>query len=424
MAIFTKADAADVKVKELSKKPTEITLSVEVIPALVNKCFNDALIQVQSRAQMQGFRSGKVPLQLVKQNFPAHIKERAVDFVVRAGVAKALEIKKLNPVTVPSLTKADFNTLEENKPFTFECLVETAPEVEPKNYTGIKITKKSDAVSDAEVDARIKEILEHNSRLDDDADGVVKNDSFVTVSYDALKNGVKDPKLSADGELIDMSAPQTVAGMADIIKNAKKGDVKDFTETVGGETVEFKVAVREVKKKTAPVLDAAFAKDMGFETVEDLKTKVREGMAQDAKTGAERETVKQIEDALTAENNFDLPKGLVEEQLESTVEGFLKRYGGGQNIPAEQKKDLAEKMRENVEKDLRIGYIIHAIAKKENLTAAEADWQTELDKTLAENDKKEEKKIKTFFNERKDHIIATITERKVFDFLKSKAEIK
>ena len=82
-----------------------------------------------------------------------------------------------------------------------------------------------------------------------------------------------------------------------------------------------------------------------------------------------------------------------------------------------------ERIRPSVEKDLRIGYMIHAIAKKENLQATEADWQAEMDKTLAEK-KNDEKQVKTFFNERKDQIIATLTERKVFEFLKKEAKYK
>ncbi|ACC98277.1 Trigger factor domain [Elusimicrobium minutum Pei191] len=426
MATFTKAEAGEVKAKQLSKENCEIKLSVEANAKLVNKCFEDALVQVQSRAQMQGFRAGKVPLQLVKQNFPSHIKERAIDFIIRAGVAKALEIEKINPVTVPTLTKADFNALEESKPFSFECLVEVAPEFEPKNYTGIKIAKKADTVTDKEVDARIQEILEHNSRLEEDAEGVITDNVFAVVGYDAIKNGEKDFKLSADSELIDMSAPQTVVGLAEAVKGAKKGDLKEFTAKVGEDDVTFKVTVQEIKKKVLPALDETFAKDMGFDSIDALKTKVKETMEKDAKADSERDVIIQIENQLVEHNSFALPKGLVEEQLNSTVDGFLQRYGGqnAKDIPAAQRKELADRMRENVEKDLRIGYLVHAIAKKENIEANEADWQKELDKSLTENKKEEAARIKGFFKDRKEHILATITERKVFDFLKEKAEIK
>lgn len=425
MSIFEKADAKELSVKELSKEGCKITLEVEAAASLVDKCFQDALVQVQSRAQMHGFRAGKVPLSLVKQNFPSHIKDRAIDFVIKASVTKTLEMKNLNPVSVPTLMKADFDSLSEGKAFKFEVAVEVAPEVNPVNYTGIKINKKEAAVSDEDVNTQLSQILEHNSRLEDDSEGVVKDNSMAIVKYNGFKNGVADHKLSADSELVDMSAPQTVQGLAEAVKGLKKGESKHFETKAGEDTLSFDVTVDEVKKKVAPALDDAFAKDMGFDTVDALKAKVKENMEADSKKNAERETVLQIEEALVKENNFALPEGLVKEQMEAAVDSFLSRFGGSTGgITPKQREELSEKMRPNVEKDIRVGYLVHAIAKKENLEATEADWQAELDKALSQGEKKDEARIKAFFDERKSHIFATLNEKKVFEFLKSKAEVK
>ncbi len=425
MSIFAKADTKEVSVKELKKEGCTISLSVEAAASLVDKCFQDALVQVQSRAQMHGFRAGKVPLTLVKQNFPSHIKDRAVDSVIKSAVTKALEVQKLNPVSVPTLTKADFENMSEGKAFKFEINVEVAPEVNPVGYTGIKVTKKAEGVTDAEIDEQIRQILEHNSRLEEDKDGVVTETSMAIVKYNGFKNGAADHKLSADAELVDMASPQTIVGLADAIKGLKKGESKKFETKSGEDNLSFEVTVDDVKKKVAPALDVAFAKDMGFDSVDALKAKIKENMEADAKKASERDMVQQIEDALVKENNFPLPEGLVLEQMDAAVESFLQRFGGqAGGITPKQRQELAEKMRPNVEKDIRVGYLVHAIAKKENLEATEADLNAELEKALKENDKKEEKRIKAFFDERKSHILATLNEKKVFEFLKEKSVAK
>ena len=96
-----------------------------------------------------------------------------------------------------------------------------------------------------------------------------------------------------------------------------------------------------------------------------------------------------------------------------------------EQLTQEQRRAFEERIRPTVEKDLRIGYIVHAIAKKENLEAADTDWQAELDKSLkSASSKTDEKKIRAFFEERKAQILATLTERKVFDFLKKEANYK
>ena len=118
----------------------------------------------------------------------------------------------------------------------------------------------------------------------------------------------------------------------------------------------------------------------------------------------------------------------MEEYTESSLNNFVRSMTQmkPEQLNAEQRKAFEERIRPSVEKDLRIGYIVHAIAKKENLEATEADWKAELDKSLASNtqNKADEKKIKSFFEERKAHILATLSERKVFDFLKAEAKYK
>ncbi|MBR5151323.1 MAG: trigger factor [Elusimicrobiaceae bacterium] len=428
MSIFKTAQPGEVKTKQLSKQGCRVTLSVEAAPELIAKSFQNAAVQVQSRAQMQGFRAGKVPLDLVKQNFGGHIKERALDLAVKAAINAALADAKLDAVAVPTLTKADFNTFEDGKPFTFELAVDVVPEFDVTGYKGIEITRKSTTATDQEVQENLDRVLDANARLESAQEGAVIDDKcYAVVHYTGKRNGADDYKLSADSELIDMSAPQTMPGLAQALVGLKKGDVKDVETKEGNDTLSFHVTVDDIKYKKVPALDDNFAKDMGFETLEQLKTKVKENLDAEAKRAAERDEVTQIENALVAANNFELPQSLVDEYTESSLHNFVHSMTqlDPHKLTEEQHNVFAQRIRPSVEKDLRIGYIIHAISKKENLQATEQDWQTELDKSLTDKNKQaDEKQIKTFFSERKDQIIATLTERKVFAFLKEQANYK
>lgn len=429
MSIFKTASAGEVKTKQLDKQGCRVTLQVTASAELIGKSFQNAAVQVQSRAQMQGFRAGKVPLDLVKQNFAGHIKERALDLAVKSAIAAALEQSKLNPVTVPSLTKADFAAFDDGKSFEFELAVDVAPEFEVKDYKGIPVTKKAETATEEEVDAQLKRILEGNARLESAPEGTVIDDKvYAVVQYSGKRNGTDDYKLSADSELIDMSAPQTMPELAKNILGLKKGDVKDFEVKEGNDTLSFHVTVDDIKNKIMPALDDAFAKDMGFDTLAALKQRVQEGLNLEAKENSARDMVAQIENHLVKMNPFELPQTLVEEYTENSLNNFVRNVTQlkPEQLTAEQRKSFEERIRPTVEKDLRIGYIIHAIAHKENLEATEADWQAELDKSLTTNakTKEDEKKIRTFFQERKEHILATLNERKVFDFLKKEASVK
>lgn len=429
MSIFKTAQTGEVKTKQISKEGCRVTLSVEAVPELVNKSFQNAAVQVQSRAQMQGFRAGKVPLDLVKQNFAGHIKERALDLTVKAAIGAAVTETKLDAVGVPTLTKADYAHFEEGKAFSFEIAVDVAPEFDVKDYKGIEISKKADSATEADVTENLNRVLDANARLESAKEGAVIDDKcYAVIHYKGKRNGTDDYKLSADSELVDMSAPQTMPGLAEALKGLKKGDEKDVETKEGNDTLSYHVTVDDIKNKIVPNLDDNFAKDMGFETLDALKKKVKESLDAEAKQNAQRDEVAQIENHLVKMNNFALPQSLVEEYTESSLHNFVHNMTQikPEQLTAEQHKAFEERIRPTVEKDLRIGYIVHAIAKKENLQATDADWKAELDKSLstAGQNKSDEKKIKAFFDERKEHILATLTERKVFDFLKAQASYK
>ena len=429
MSIFKTAAADEVKAKQLNKEGCRVTVSVEASSGLITKAFQNAAVQVQSRAQMQGFRAGKVPLDLVKQNFAGHIKERALDLAIKSAISAALEQTKLNPVAVPSLTKADFATFDDGKAFSFELAVDVAPEFEVKDYKGIPVTKKAEEATEEEVKAQLDRILQANARLESAPEGTVIDDKvYAVVQYKGKRNGTDDYKLSADSELIDMAAPQTMPELAKAVLGMKKGESKDFETKEGEDTLSFHVTVDDIKNKIVPALDDSFAKDMGFDTLDALKKRVQDGLNAEAKENSARDFINQIENHLVKMNNFALPETLVQEYTDNSLNNFVRNVTQlkPEQLSAEQRKSFEERIRPTVEKDLRIGYIIHAIAKKENLEATEADWQAELDKSLTANakNKEDEKKIRAFFTERKDHILATLNERKVFDYLKKEAVVK
>ena len=429
MSIFKTAAADEVKAKQLNKEGCRVTVSVEASSGLITKAFQNAAVQVQSRAQMQGFRAGKVPLDLVKQNFAGHMKERALDLAIKSAISAALEQTKLNPVAVPSLTKADFATFDDGKTFSFELAVDVAPEFDVKDYKGIPVTKKAEEATEEEVKAQLDRILQANARLESAPEGTVIDDKvYAVVQYKGKRNGTDDYKLSADSELIDMAAPQTMPELAKAVLGMKKGESKDFETKEGEDTLSFHITVDDIKNKIVPALDDSFAKDMGFDTLDALKKRVQDGLNAEAKENSARDFINQIENHLVKMNNFALPETLVQEYTDNSLNNFVRNVTQlkPEQLSAEQRKSFEERIRPTVEKDLRIGYIIHAIAKKENLEATEADWQAELDKSLTANakNKEDEKKIRAFFTERKDHILATLNERKVFDYLKKEAVVK
>ena len=367
MSIFKTAQAGEVKTKQLGKEGCRVTLSVEAAPSLVTKNFQNAAVQVQSRAQMQGFRAGKVPLDLVKQNFAGHIKERALDLTVKAAISAAVTEAKLDAVGVPTLTKADFANFKDGNAFTFEMTVDVAPEFDVKDYKGIEITKKSDTATDNDVTENLNRVLDANARLESAAEGATIDDKcYAVIHYTGKRNGQEDYKLSADSELVDMAAPQTMPGLAEALKGLKKGDTKEVETKEGNDTLSYHVTVDDIKNKIVPNLDDNFAKDMGFETLDALKKKVKESLDAEAKQNSQRDEVAQIENHLVKMNNFELPQSLVEEYTESSLHNFVHNMTQmkPEQLTAEQHKAFAERIRPTVEKSSASATTMHRLPRR------------------------------------------------------------
>ena len=413
-----------VKVKKTDGDNCIVNLSIEADKDLIKDAQDTAVVQIRSRAQMPGFRTGKVPLSTVKENFKTQIEERTVDIAIRKALEIALEKEKINPIAPPTVKEVDY---KEGKPLKFEVEIETVPEITPKNYEKINLLEHSTEITPQKLDEELQKLREHNARLEASQDGTaLESQHFATVSYKAYKDGKEIEKHSTENDMIDMSSPQTIKGLPETIIGAKKGETKEFDTEIEKEKITFKVTVNEIKSKILPELNDDFAKQMNFENIDKLKSHVSEMMTKNAKRQSEESIMKQIEEHLLKHNDFQIPKSLVDRNADANLDRVMQNMGeNASKITDDQKKQYKEQICPSVEKDLKMGYLLNAIAKKEKIEVTDDDIKKELETSLQKTKtEKEKKQIEEFFNSKKPHILLALTERKVFDFLKSTAVIK
>ena len=182
------------------------------------------------------------------------------------------------------------------------------------------------------------------------------------------------------------------------------------------------VTVKEIKTKILPALDGEFANDLGFDTLEQLKAKLKEVIDDEGKQKTEREVTHQIEEALLKANKIPLPPSLVEAQLEHMIQRLRRQLGG--QLGDQQLGDLKTKLLPRAEDEVRISYILPAIAEKEKLAATEEDLKAELEKNInaIESDVKKDE-VRKMFEERREAIAGMIRDRKTLDYLRQKASI-
>jgi trigger factor len=419
------------KVKVLKEEDCEITFSVDIPKDEVSKETENVFQNIQSRASLPGFRTGKAPIDLVRKNFSGRANQTVVENLISRGAAQVLRERKLQTLDTPRVEKINF---EPGKPLQFEMKVEKDPDIKVKDYKGIKANQKPAGVTDSDVTKTLNELLERNASLvASSADKVGKN-HFAVIDFEGTIGGKSFPGGSAKDYLLDMNAPQTIAGFAEGVLGAAPNESRDVMarfpkdyarkEWADKEAV-FKVTVKDIKEKKLPALDDEFAKDLGLASVTELKQKVRENLEKEATNRTDKELEEQLFQALLEKNTFAVPPSMVEHRIQNLIartRRMLERQGIPQ--PSDPKTDeaLREKVRPQAEKDVRLSYILKGISEQEKLENVDTEFNDLKKKALEEN--KDQAGVDKYFKEHLVSIRASLIESKVIDFLKKNAKIK
>ena len=408
------------KIKKIKQEGCVHVFGVNLDSKALAEASQEALVRLQSVVSLPGFRVGKVPLTMIKDQFPSMVKDEVLDIAAKSSLPEIFKGAQLNPVVAPMLKNVSY---EPAKSLYFELQFECSPSIEPKGYEKIAATRKVHKITDAEVEKYINQVREYNAYLKpgEEGEAATKN-HFVIVDYDTFENGAPVADGAVKGEIVDLSSPQTIAGLAEAVIGAKKGESREFDAPFGDKKMHFKVTVTEIKQKVVPALDENFLKEAGVKTVEELKANVRKLLEQGSAEKTEKDMLGQIEEALIKNNPLALPPTLVKEETQELLELFKKRAPAEQHMPDES---LLERLRPVAERNLSLTYILHHIAKKEKIEATDAELDAELEKVMARlNTEDEKKKGRELFEKRKEYIRASMVENKTMTLVKDKAVIK
>jgi len=424
----------DIKVKVSSEKECLQTLSVEISNSVVLAKIEKAFDVVRGKVKLPGFRPGKAPIEVVKEKFRDAAYEEAQDLLMREGVAEALKTKKLHPVQTPTVTSAKFDPA---KSFQFEFEVEVAPNFKLANYKGLKINKPMAVVTDNEVISALENIANMNARLVESKADALAPKHYAVINYEGFIDGKSIEGAKADNFLMDMAAPQAIAGLAEGLVGSKAGENRDVTVTfpadspakeLAGKKAVFKVNLVAIKEKVTPKIDDEFAKDLGVGSVDEIKSKLRESMEREKEQQSRAEVEKQVVDRLLEGNPFPVPASMVQRHTEYLLNRQRDRMG--------QKglsKDDADKMVERLkadaqkeaEREVRLAYIMNELADVEKITVTDAEVEARVSTILGQSQPQEriqiEKALKGGYRER---ITTEVREAKLFTWLIDNAKVK
>ncbi len=366
-----------------------VALTVEVGADVFEAALEKAYRKQRGQINMPGFRRGKAPRKMIERMYgPSIFYEEAVNEALPDAYEAAVKEQDLQVVGYPQVELESVGA----EGFTFKATVAVYPEVTLGQYKGLEAPKAPVVVTGEDVDHRLQEMQERNSRMVD-MDRAAENGDIANIDFEGFLNG--EPFDGGKGENFDLTlgSGSFVPGFEEQVVGMSAGEEKDiditfpenYHENLAGKAVVFHVKVNAVKVKELPELDDEFAKDVSeFDTLDELKTDVR------AKLVSEREEAGQraFEDTLmgkVAEGiTADIPDAMVESQAEQMVRN-LENQMRAQGISKEQYMQMmgtdedglkAQAMGPALEQ-VRMELAIDAIIKAENLEVTDEEVEAE-----------------------------------------------
>ena len=376
---------------EKSRVALTIETSAEEFEAAVNKAY----LKMRGKINVPGFRVGKAPRKIIEKMYGAEVfYEEAVNIILPDAYEAAVKEQELEVVGYPQVELESCT----KDGVVFKCTVAVYPEVKLGQYKGLEAPKAEVKVVAADVNARLKEMADRNSRLVSVERAVKKGDT-ADIDFEGFDNGVAFDGGKGENFDLEIGSGSFVPGFEDQLIGMKAGEEKDiditfpenYTPELAGKPVVFHVKVNEVKEKQVPAIDDEFAKDVSeFDTLKDLKADIKKKLTAERTESAQRA----FEDVLMAKVaegiEADIPEEMVELQAERMMEQF-KQQLASQGIPFEQylkmtntaEADFRKQAQGPAADQVKMDLAVEAIIKAEGLEASDEDVENEM-KSVAE----------------------------------------
>ncbi len=376
---------------EKSRVALTIEASAEEFEAAVNKAY----LKMRGKINVPGFRVGKAPRKIIEKMYGEEVfYEEAVNIILPDAYEDAVKEQKLDVVGYPEVELESCT----KDGVVFKCTVAVYPEVKLGQYKGLEAPKAEVKVAAADVNARLKEMADRNSRLVSVERAVKKGDT-ADIDFEGFDNGVAFDGGKGENFDLEIGSGSFVPGFEEQLIGMKAGEEKDiditfpenYTPELAGKPVVFHVKVNEVKVKEVPAIDDEFAKDVSeFDTLKELKADIKKKMTAERTEAAQRA----FEDVLMAKVaegvEAEIPHEMVELQAERMMEQF-KQQLAAQGIPFEQylkmtgttEADFRKQADGPAAEQVKMDLAVEAIIKAEGLEATDEDVENEL-KNVAE----------------------------------------
>ena len=410
-------------------------LNVSVPTSRVNEQFEARLKRTAKTVKINGFRPGKVPLNVVRREYGAGIYQEVVNEIIRDTVFEAIQQEKINAVGMPNIEKVE----NKDGALVYEAIVEVYPEVEVKTFADLEVERKASEINDKDVDTMIENLQKQRASWTE-TKGMAKKDMQVTFDFEGTVDGEKFEGGAAEDFKLVLGSGRMIPGFEDGIVGMKKGEEKviDVTfpedyqaENLAGKAAQFKITVKLVEKQKLPEIDAEFLKIFGLteeEGLDKLKADVRKNMEREVRNGLRNQVKQAAFDALVAANEIEVPGSMVAQEIDRQRQQMIQQFTqqfGGQGAGAFDSSMLPDELfKEQAEKSVKLGVLVSKVLADAKLEVDQARVDAYID-DMASSYEDPTEVVEYFKNDKQQRaqIEAVVLEDQVVDHILASAKV-
>ena len=384
------------------------------------------------RFNIPGFRRGKAPRHVIEMHYgPSVFFEDAFDEIFPVVYSEAIKEHNVEPVDRPEL---DVTQIEKGKDLIFSVEVFVRPDVVLGDYKNLEAKKVVDEVTDDDVSAEVERARDRNSRFVEVTDRPATLDDQVNIDYAGFDGDNQFAGGTAKGQELVLGSGHFIPGFEDQLVGATVGQDVDVNVTfpeeyheksLAGKPVVFHVHVNGIREKEVPALDDEFAKDMGFDTLDEYKADVKANLIKRNEERAETAFENEVVEKAVATCEMDIPNGMVEEAIDNMLRDMEMRlmYQGMKlddyfKYTGQTREQVREMYREQAAERVKTQLALEAIRDAEKIEATEEEIDAEIAKLADSRKKSLEDMKKQLTDGDREYFKQAATMNKVVEFLK------
>ncbi|MFT4192790.1 MAG: trigger factor [Comamonas sp.] len=420
-----------VQVETLEKLERKITLSLPV--SAIQSEVDARLRKLARQVKIDGFRPGKVPMNIVAQRYGYSVQYEVVNDKVGEAFSQAANEAKLRVAGQPTISEKDGAAEGE---LAFDAVFEVFPEVVIKDLTGAEVEKISSDVTDEAIERTIDILRKQRRSFAQRAQADAAQDGDrVTIDFEGKIDGEPFPGGKAEDFQFLVGEGQMLKEFEDAVRGMKSGESKTFPlafpedyhgKDVAGKQADFLVTVKKIEAAHLPEVNEAFAKSLGIAegTVEALRADIRKNLEREIKFRVLARNKNAVMDALVNNAELDLPKASVQAEVNRLLEGAradLKQRG----IKDADKTPIPDDVfRPQAERRVRLGLVVAELVRANELQAKPEQIKAHIEELAASYEKPEDV-VRWYYGDRNRlaEVEAVVIENNVTDFVLGKAKI-